>query len=58
MNKWTSAAKKRKEEIDAQKEMAQDLAALLDALPPGQKKKLLEDAVCGAIIKKYTQEVN
>ena len=38
-------------------EKAEDLHALLSALPPGQKKRLLEDEVCGAIIRKYMQEV-
>lgn len=35
------------------KEAAQDLMALLSALPPGQKKQLLKDEACAAILKKY-----
>ena len=58
MKKWTEAAKRRKEEIDAQGDMARDLTALLDALPPGQRKQLLADEVCGAIIRKHTREEN
>ena len=53
MNKWTQAAKKRREEIDAAQEMADDLKALLSALPPGQRKQLLGEEKCGAILRKY-----
>lgn len=53
MRKWTQAAKKRREEIDAAQEMAEDLKALLDALPPGQRKQLLDDKKCGAVLRKY-----
>ena len=35
------------------REAAQDLMTLLDALPPGQKKQLLQDEVCGRILAKY-----
>lgn len=37
----------------ADKEAAQDLMALLDALPPGQRKQLLKDETCAAILTKY-----
>lgn len=37
----------------ADKEAAQDLHTLLDALPPGQKKQLLKDETCAAILNKY-----
>lgn len=35
------------------KEAAQDLHTLLTALPPGQKKQLLKDEACRAILTKY-----
>ncbi len=41
--------RKRKEEG----EKAADLMRLLEALPPGQRKQLMKDAACGAILKKY-----
>ena len=53
MNKWMSAAQERKAEIDAAQEKANDLQTLIDAMPFGQRKKLLEDEVCGAILRKY-----
>ena len=53
MNKWTMAAKRRKAEIDEAEEQANDLKILLDAMPPGQRKKLLEDEVCGIVLRKY-----
>lgn len=53
MNKWTKAAQRRKAEIDAAQEMADDLKALLNALPPGQRKQLLGDETCGAVLRKY-----
>ena len=34
-------------------EMAKDLLALLDALPPGQIMQLLRDEACAAILMKY-----
>ncbi len=37
----------------ADTEKANDLMALLDALPPGQVKQLLKDATCAAILAKY-----
>ena len=37
----------------ADKEAAQDLHRLLSALPPGQKKQLLKDEACAAILTKY-----
>ena len=37
----------------ADKEKADDLLILLDALPPGQVKNLLKDETCAAILKKY-----
>ena len=35
------------------KEAAQDLMTLLSALPPGQRKQLLKDETCAAILEKY-----
>lgn len=37
----------------ADKEAAQDLHTLLSALPPGQRKQLLKDEACAAILTKY-----
>ncbi len=37
----------------ADKESAEDLHTLLSALPPGQKKQLLKNATCAAILNKY-----
>lgn len=53
MNKWTEAARKRRTEMDADREKAADLAALLEAMPKGQRKRLLEDEACAAILNKY-----
>lgn len=53
MNKWTEAAKKRKAQIDAADEKANDLMILLNALPPGQVKQLFKDETCAAILEKY-----
>ena len=39
--------------VAANKEAADDLMALLSALPPGPVKNLLKDPVCGAILEKY-----
>lgn len=53
MNPWKNKAlafnRKRKE----QDEKANDLMILLEALPPGQRKQLLKDATCAAILEKY-----
>lgn len=43
-------------EKKADKEKADDLLILLDALPPGQVKQLLKDETCAAILKKYGVE--
>ena len=34
-------------------EKANDLITLLNALPPGQRKQLLKDETCAAILEKY-----
>lgn len=36
-----------------QDEKASDLLTLLEALPPGQRKQLLKDKTCAAILEKY-----
>ena len=53
MGKWKKAAEKRRAEIDRADEQARDLQHLLAALPSGQRKKLLEDETCAAILRKY-----
>lgn len=60
MNKWSHVSEDRKKQIfaynkarAADKEAADDLHALLEALPPGQVKQLLKDETCDAILKKY-----
>lgn len=60
MNKWSHVPEDRKKQIfaynkarAADKEAADDLHALLEALPPGQVKQLLKDETCAAILKKY-----
>lgn len=52
-NPWKKRAydfNRRRAEAD---EKAKDLLILLDALPPGQRKHLLRDETCGAILRKY-----
>lgn len=39
--------------VAANKEAAEDLAKLLTALPPGQRKQLLKDEMCAVILTKY-----
>ncbi len=60
MSKWKNVPEERRKEIfafnlarAADKEAAQDLHTLLTHLPPGQKKQLLKDEVCSAILTKY-----
>ena len=36
-----------------EKEKADDLLTLLDALPPGQVRQLMKNETCAAILKKY-----
>ena len=40
-------------QVAANKEKADDLLTLLEALPPGQVKNLLKDETCGAILARY-----
>lgn len=40
-------------QVAANKEKADDLLTLLEALPPGQVKNLLKDETCGAILAKH-----
>jgi len=49
MDKVLAFNKKRKE----QDEKANDLLTLLEHLPPGQRKQLLKDKTCAAILEKY-----
>ena len=37
----------------ADKEKSEDMMTLLGALPPGQVKNLMKDAVCAKILEKY-----
>ncbi|MBE5777379.1 MAG: hypothetical protein E7326_07745 [Clostridiales bacterium] len=60
MSKWKHVPEKRRQEIfafnksrAADREAAQDLHALLSALPVGQQKQLMKDAACAAILRKY-----
>ena len=60
MSKWKHVPEERRKEIfafnlarAADKEAAQDLHRLLNALPPGQKQQLLRDETCAAILTKY-----
>ena len=60
MSKWKNVPEKRRKEIfafnqarAADKEAAQDLHTLLTSLPQGQRKQLLKDETCAAILSKY-----
>ena len=60
MSKWKNVPEKRRKEIfefnkarAVDREAAEDLHKLLSALPPGQKKQLLKDETCAAILNKY-----
>lgn len=60
MSKWNHVPEKRRKEIfefnkarAADREAAEDLHTLLNALPPGQVKQLLKDETCAAILRKY-----
>ena len=60
MSKWKHLSDERKKQLfefnkerAADKEAAEDLHTLLSALPPGQKKQLLKDETCAAILNKY-----
>ena len=46
-NPWKKKVFAYNREKAKDREAAQDLMTLLDALPPGQKKQLLQDEVCG-----------
>lgn len=52
-NPWKKkvlAFNQKRKEVD---EKAADLMALLEALPPGQRKQLLKNETCAAILAKY-----
>lgn len=52
-NPWKERAYTHNKARAEEKEKAADLARLLEALPPGQRKQLLEDETCAAILEKY-----
>lgn len=52
-NPWREKVMKYNRKRKAADEKAADLVALLDALPPGQRKQLLKDEKCAGILKKY-----
>ena len=52
-NPWKKKVFAYNREKAKDREAAQDLMTLLGALPPGQKKQLLQDEVCGRILAKY-----
>ena len=52
-NPWKKKVLTYNKERAKDKEAAQDLMALLSALPPGQRKQLLKDETCAAILSKY-----
>lgn len=52
-NKWKAqvlAFNRKRAEVD---EKAHDFMTLLEALPPGQRKQLLKNEACAAILAKY-----
>lgn len=53
MNKWTEAAKKIKEQMDAVDEKVKDMQEFFDALPSSQRKVLFKNEKCGKILQKY-----
>lgn len=52
-NPWKAKVLAYNQERAKDKEAAQDLMTLLNALPPGQRKQLLKDETCAAILEKY-----
>ena len=52
-NPWKAKALAYNRERAADREKADDLTTLLDALPPGQVKNLLKNEACAAILRKY-----
>lgn len=60
MSKWPKVPKGKREQIIAfnvkraqDAEAANDLTTFLNALPPGQRKNLMKDEQCAAILQKY-----
>lgn len=60
MSKWKHVSEERKKQLfefnkarAVDKEAAEDLRTLLNALPPGQVKQLMRDETCAAILHKY-----
>ena len=52
-NPWKAKVLAYNKERAADREKADDMMALLSALPPGQVKNLLKDEACAAILRKY-----
>lgn len=52
-NPWKEKVLKYNKTRKEQDEKANDLLTLLEALPPGQRKQLLKNATCAAILEKY-----
>lgn len=52
-NPWKARAFAHNKARAEEKEKADDLVRLLEALPPGQRKQLLKNAECAAILTKY-----
>lgn len=52
-NPWKERAYAHNKARAEEKEKAADLERLLAALPPGQRKQLLKDEACAAILAKY-----
>ena len=50
---WKAKVLAYNKERAADREKADDMMALLSALPPGQVKNLLKDEACAAILRKY-----
>lgn len=60
MSKWQHVPEAKKKKLfeynrlrAVDREAAEDLHRLLEALPPGQVKQLLKDDVCAGILSKY-----
>lgn len=52
-NPWVDKVLKYNRQKAQDKEKADDLITLLNALPPGQVKQLMKDEACAAILRRY-----
>ena len=52
-NPWKKKVLAFNQALAKDKEAANDLMTLLSALPPGQRKQLLKNETCAAILNKY-----